>query len=72
VPTGAHLRLATWAVRRSSPAVVAAFTTLQPVFTSALAALTLGEAVRPNQALGFLLIVLGLVLVQRRPAPLPA
>jgi drug/metabolite transporter (DMT)-like permease len=72
VPTALTFALATWAVRRSSPAVVAAFTTLQPVFTSALAALTLGEAVRPNQALGFLLIVLGLVLVQRRPAPLPA
>jgi drug/metabolite transporter (DMT)-like permease len=72
VPTALTFALATWAVRRSSPAVVAAFTTLQPVFTSALAAATLGEAVRPNQALGFLLIVLGLVLVQRRPAPLPA
>jgi len=72
VPTALTFALATWAVRRSSPALVAAFTTLQPVITSALAALTLGEAVRANQALGFLLIVLGLVLVQRRPAPLPA
>jgi drug/metabolite transporter (DMT)-like permease len=69
VPTALNFALATWAVRRSSPAVVAAFTTLQPVFTSALAAVALGEAVRPNQALGFLFIVLGLVLVQtRRPA----
>lgn len=67
VPTATNFALATWAVRRSSPAVVAAFTTLQPVFTSALAALALGEAVRANQALGFLLIVLGLVLVQARP-----
>jgi len=68
VPTAANFALATWAVRRSSPAVVAAFTTLQPVFTSALAALTLGEVLRANQTLGFLLIVLGLVLVQRRSA----
>ena len=35
VPTALNFALATWAVRRSSPAVVAAFTTLQPVFTSA-------------------------------------
>jgi len=71
VPTALNFALATWAVRRSSPAVVAAFTTLQPVFTSALAALALGEAVRPNQALGFLLIVLGLVLVQRQREEAP-
>ena len=71
VPTALNFALATWAVRRSSPAVVAAFTTLQPVFTSALAALALGEAVRPNQVLGFLLIVLGLVLVQRQREEAP-
>ena len=69
VPTALNFALAMWAVRRSSPAVVAAFTTLQPVFTSALAAAALGEAVRPNQVLGFLLIVLGLALVQRRSTP---
>jgi len=70
VPTAFNFALNTWAVRHSSPALVAAFTTLQPVLTSGLAAWTLGEAVRPNQALGFLLIVLGLVMVQRvrRPA----
>jgi drug/metabolite transporter (DMT)-like permease len=68
-PTALNFALNTWAVRRSSPALVAAFTTLQPVFTSALAALALGEAVRPNQALGFLLIVAGLVLVSGRRMP---
>jgi len=66
VPTAGNFALAAWAVRRSSPAMVAAFTTLQPVFTSAIAALALGEVVGPNQAVGFLLIVLGLVLVQQR------
>jgi len=73
VPTAFNFALNTWAVRHSSPALVAAFTTLQPVLTSGLAAWTLGEAVRPNQALGFLLIVLGLVMVQRlRSAGSPA
>lgn len=65
VPTAGAFALNTWAVRRSSPAMAAAFTTLQPVLTGALAALALGEAVRGNQAIGFLLIVGGLALVQR-------
>lgn len=64
VPTALNFALATWAVRRSSPAVVAAFTTLQPLFTGTLAAFTLGEGLRPNQAVGFVLIVAGLFLVQ--------
>lgn len=75
VPTALNFALATWAVRRSSPAVVAAFTTLQPLFTGTLAAITLGEGLRPNQAVGFVLIVAGLFLVQAgapRRAPVPA
>lgn len=64
VPTALNFALATWAVRRSSPAVVAAFTTLQPLFTGTLAALTLGESLRANQAVGFVLIVAGLFMVQ--------
>lgn len=64
VPTALNFALATWAVRRSSPAVVAAFTTLQPLLTGTLAALTLGESLRANQAVGFVLIVAGLFLVQ--------
>jgi drug/metabolite transporter (DMT)-like permease len=75
VPTALNFALATWAVRRSSPAVVAAFTTLQPLFTGTLAAITLGEGLRANQAVGFVLIVAGLFLVQAGPtrrAPVPA
>jgi drug/metabolite transporter (DMT)-like permease len=55
--------------------VVAAFTTLQPLFTGTLAAVTLGEGLRANQAVGFVLIVAGLFLVQAGPtrrAPVPA
>jgi len=68
-PTAINFSLNTWAVRRSSPALVAAFTTLQPVLTTGMAAWALGESLRPNQALGFLLIVMGLVMVQRMNRP---
>jgi len=71
VPTAGAFALNTWAVRRSSPALAAAFTTIQPVLTGALAAVTLGEAVRAHQAVGFLLIVAGLALVQRGAARRP-
>ncbi len=70
VPTAAAFALNTWAVRRSSPALAAAFTTLQPVLTGTLAVFALGESPGANQALGFLLIVCGLLLVQRRSADL--
>ena len=63
VPTAFAFALSTWAVRRSSPALVAAFTTLQPVLTTLLAAATLGERMKLHQGLGFLLIVAGLVVV---------
>jgi drug/metabolite transporter (DMT)-like permease len=69
LPTAFNFALNTWAVRRSSPALVAAFTTLQPVLTTGLAALLLGERLRLHQGLGFLLIVAGLVVVSRRSAP---
>jgi len=73
VPTALNFALNSWAVRRSSPALVAAFTTLQPVFTTLLAASLLAESLRLGQALGFVLIVMGLVLVQRKEAQrLPA
>ena len=69
VPTALNFALNTWAVRRSSPAIVAAFTTLQPVLTTLLASWTLGESLRPSQAVGFVLIVSGLLLVSsRRPS----
>jgi drug/metabolite transporter (DMT)-like permease len=70
VPTAFNFALNTWAVRRSSPAIVAAFTTLQPLLTTGLAAALLGERLRLHQGLGFLLIVAGLVVVSRRTRPL--
>ena len=60
--------LNTWAVRRSSPTLVAAYTTLQPLSSAALAALLLGESMGPNAALGFVLIAAGLWVASWRRA----
>jgi drug/metabolite transporter (DMT)-like permease len=64
--TGLGYFLATWAVRRSSPTLVAAYTTLQPLLAVALAAVLLGERPGWREALGFTLIALGLLGVSRR------
>jgi drug/metabolite transporter (DMT)-like permease len=53
----------TWAVRRSSPALVAAYGTLQPLVAVLLAATFLGERFGWIEGLGFTLIVAGLWLV---------
>lgn len=58
----------TWAVRRSSPALVAAYTTLQPLVSSVLAAFFLGESFGWEEGIGFALIVAGLWQVSRRAA----
>lgn len=50
----------TWAVRRSSPALVAAYGMLQPVVTAALATAFLGETLGWTEGAGFALIVAGL------------
>lgn len=50
----------TWAVRRSSPALVAAYGMLQPLVTAALAVPFLGETLGWVEAAGFALIVTGL------------
>lgn len=50
----------TWAVRRSSPALVAAYGMLQPLVTAALAVPLLGESLGWAEAAGFALIVAGL------------
>jgi len=63
VPTAIAFALNTWAVRRTSPAVAAAFTTVQPVLTALAAAPALGERPNAHQTVGFLLIVAGLALV---------
>lgn len=52
--------LNTWAVRRSSPALVAAYGMLQPVVTAGLAATFLGETLGWAEGAGFALIVAGL------------
>ncbi|HYN23181.1 MAG TPA: DMT family transporter [Thermoanaerobaculia bacterium] len=53
----------TWAVRRSSPALVAAYGMLQPVVTAGLATAFLGETLGWAEAIGFVLIVTGLWFV---------
>jgi drug/metabolite transporter (DMT)-like permease len=58
--------LNTWAVRRSSPALVAAYGTLQPLITSSLAAAFLGERFGWIESVGFVLIVAGLWRVSGR------
>ena len=63
--------LSAWAMVRSSPALVAAYTTAQPLAAGALAALFLGERFGWEQVAGFLLIAGGLLLVQRAPPPRP-
>jgi drug/metabolite transporter (DMT)-like permease len=50
----------TWAVRRSSPALVAAYGMLQPVVTAGLAIAFLGETLGWVEGAGFALIVAGL------------
>ncbi len=50
----------TWAVRRSSPALVAAYGTVQPLVAVVLAAALLGERFGWIEGIGFALIVAGL------------
>ncbi len=64
-PTVFNYSLNTWAVRRSSPSLTAAYTTLQPVATATLAAIFLAESPGWVQAAGFGLIAGGLWVVSR-------
>jgi drug/metabolite transporter (DMT)-like permease len=59
----------TWAVRRSSLALVAAYGTLQPLVAVLLAASFLGERFGWIEGLGFALIVAGLWLVSATSTP---
>jgi len=68
IPSGVNYALNSWAMGRSSPALVATYTTLQPLAAAALAVLLLGESADWREAVGFALIVGGLVCVSRRPA----
>lgn len=64
-PTVLSYSLNTWAVRRSSPSLTAAYTTFQPVATATLAAIFLAESPGWVQAVGFGLIGGGLWVVSR-------
>ena len=55
-----------WAIRRSSPALVAAYSTLQPLVASALAVAFLHEPFGWEEGVGFALIAAGLWQVSRR------
>jgi drug/metabolite transporter (DMT)-like permease len=71
VATVLNYALVTWAVGRSSPGLVSAYITLQPLAASALASAFLGERPGGAQVVGFALITAGLVLVsagRRAPA----
>jgi drug/metabolite transporter (DMT)-like permease len=62
----------TWAVRRSSPALVSAYSTLQPLVAAGLAAAFLGERFGGVELAGFVLIAAGLWWVGKRRNPAPA
>jgi drug/metabolite transporter (DMT)-like permease len=57
--------LNTWAVRQISSVIAAAYTTLQPPISAALAAIVLGERLGWAEGAGGVLIVLGLRLASR-------
>lgn len=69
VPSGVSHAIMTWGVHRSTPGVVATYTTVQPVFATLLAVAFLAEGVGWREVAGFALIVSGLVQTSRSPAP---
>ncbi|NOZ78080.1 MAG: DMT family transporter [Acidobacteria bacterium] len=60
VPTALNYLINTWALARSTPTLVAAYTTLQPLAAGILAAIFLGERAGWPQVTGALLIAAGL------------
>jgi drug/metabolite transporter (DMT)-like permease len=64
-PTIFAYAASTWAVRRSSPALVAAYNTLQPVVASSLGVAFLGEPFGWEEGVGFALIAAGLWQVSK-------
>ncbi|MEU7872478.1 DMT family transporter [Dactylosporangium sp. NPDC049140] len=55
-------------LRRTGPSTAAILSTFEPVVTTALAALTLGELLTPVQFAGGLLVLSSVVVLQLRPA----
>jgi drug/metabolite transporter (DMT)-like permease len=68
-PTVFAYAASTWAVRRSSPALVAVSNTLQPLVAATLGILFLGERFGWAEGLGFALIVAGLWRVTTAQSP---
>ncbi|HEY3569073.1 MAG TPA: DMT family transporter [Thermoanaerobaculia bacterium] len=64
-PTIFAYAASTWAIRRSSPALVAAYNTLQPVVASSLGVAFLGEPFGWEEGAGFALIAAGLWQVSK-------
>lgn len=78
-PTVLGYSLSTWAVKRSSPSLVAAYVTLQPLFAAILASIFLAETPGWREAAGFVLISAGLGAISvtrgpdgRRGSPRPS
>lgn len=67
VPTVINYALNTWAIGKSSPAIVATYVTLQPVAGASLAMIVLGERAGIRELLGFVVIIAGLIIVSRVP-----
>ncbi len=65
-PTFLGYSLSTWAVRRSSPSLVALYTTVQPMAAALAAVLFLGESLGWPELVGFVLISAGVVVAGRR------
>jgi drug/metabolite transporter (DMT)-like permease len=63
IPTALNYALNTWAIRRSSAALAATYTTLQPVVAALLGTAFLAERVGVRQLAGFTLIVGGLAIL---------
>jgi drug/metabolite transporter (DMT)-like permease len=61
-------------LRRTGPSTAAILSTFEPVVTTALAALTLGELLAPVQLIGGALVLSSVVVLQTagRPQPVPA
>lgn len=54
-------------LKRTGPSVAAILSTFEPVVTTALAALTLGESLRPVQFAGAVLVLSSVAVLQARP-----
>ena len=67
-PTVAAYLINAWALRHADSSLVAAYTYLQPVVTAVLAAIFLGEIIRPAVVAAAAMIFAG-VYVSGRPAP---